>query len=78
MHLTHNTSECQKYGKDGIAKGLADKKRNSNKKGKELGCNYTQLTSKIEKLKKSSVAFQPARKGSTTIMNWIVVPTVNR
>ena len=33
-------------------KGSADKKRNPDKKGKESGQNYAQLTSKIEKLEK--------------------------
>ena len=61
----HKTLECHKYGKDGIAKGSADKKRNPDKKGKELGCNYMQLTSKIKKLKKklSHVSTGKKRKG---------------
>ena len=48
----HNMSEYHKYGKDGIAKGLADKKRNPDKKEKELGHNYVQLMSNIEKLER--------------------------
>ena len=36
-HLTHNTSDCRKYGKDGVAKGSANKKRNPDKKGTESG-----------------------------------------
>ena len=62
MHLMHNMSECHKYGKDSIAKGLADKKRNPNKKGRSWDGTLPNLQVNLRKSKERSIMFPVGRK----------------
>jgi hypothetical protein len=53
VHMTHNTGECPKYKKDGMATSSFCTAKKSRKKKYPVNQNFAQLTKKIEKLEKA-------------------------
>jgi hypothetical protein len=53
VHTTHNTGECRKYKKDGMATSSFRAAKKSRKKKYPVNQNFAQLTKKIEKLEKA-------------------------
>ena len=51
--MTHNTSECLKYEKDGTVKASFCAAKKGGKKSYTPKQNFAQLTEKIEKLEKA-------------------------
>ena len=52
-HITHNTSECRRYNKDGTLKNPEDKKPSKNTNKKSELSNFAQLSESIAKIQKS-------------------------
>jgi hypothetical protein len=53
MHMTHSTSECRKYKKDGTEKSSFRAAKKGGKKKYLVNQNFAQLTKKINKLEKA-------------------------
>jgi hypothetical protein len=53
VHTTHNTGECHKYKKDGMATSRNCTAKKSRKKKYPVNQNFAQLTKKIKKLEKA-------------------------
>ncbi len=52
-YTTHNTRDCRRFEKDGKEKSNFHATKKGGKKGNPINHNFTQLTKKIEKLKKA-------------------------